>query len=227
VEVVGRARHTWTKSLCSPLGPEIQNWEFSPQTWQRMVACAMEFLFEAEQQAYVNQQLVALWNSVDLSFSTSSLIACSVLEGLCNQTNEPVPTVLTKSQLKLIQELVASDGFSEISVNPMDLAGRKELATRVNNALAPLNNKNAGNLLKMWCSAGKYGLHPGVAAAWRSLRNRPAHGQFDLFDVEEGKRAKLVDQRNTVYQGINAILLSQMGYRGPIFDWIEGKIRDF
>ncbi len=135
-EETGRARHTWTKSLYSPFGPETQNWEFSPQAWQRMLACAMEFLYEPER-AYVNQQLVALWNSVGSSFSTSSLIACSVLEGLCNQINEPVPTVLTKGQLMKIQELVASDAFSELSVNQMDLAGRKELATRVNNALSP------------------------------------------------------------------------------------------
>lgn len=211
-----------SSALYSPFGPKTEGIYFSCDQWMTLWTKATDFFSEPGNR-FANNQLTALWNSVDRSFSVSALIACSVLEGFCNKLKKAtvIEPGLSEKQLDMLQKIISSSEFRGGNADPQAEA---EIMKRI---VGSFNSKNTGNVLRHWVTTGKFGLSLAVLESYKALRNKPAHGHFDLFDVTSEKRAELVAHRNTIYQAVNSILLSCMGYNGPIFDWQRGEVRQF
>jgi hypothetical protein len=205
---------------------------FGPQFGQRMVdepavvelfEKAVNFFYQSPRDTSRNH-LFAIWSNLESSFSVSVLVACTVLEGLCHDMPKDIGKIdsISEAQIDAIGDFITTDMFRAIGTLPLEEKAANDLRNRVCGAF---NTPSTSTLLKSWCQSGKYGLQQETFTGWNTVRNRLAHGRLDLFN-EVAKRAGNVKVRNALYQGIITLLLQQMGYSGPSFNWITSNWKE-
>lgn len=102
----------------------------------------------------------------------------------------------------------------------------QELCERICTFIGKLNVGTGSNIIHEWAKTGYVGFSEEDRAAWRALRNKPAHGTFSLFSGSFDDRQQRISERNRIYGMINKLLLTAMGYEGKYFDYSIWRVAD-
>ncbi len=216
----------WKSELFGPFGQCGQREQVPVECWQNLISLMTKFLISDGLRRF-NQAFVALWSSVDRSFSVSALIACSVLEGLCSDSNPSNPAVFSNEQIASIESHMSSNEFALLVEGDSNGTKRKQLVERAKGSLKSLRSRSASSLLRELCVQERFGLSLSVFQSWKTLRHSTAHGHFDLLDVSSSERSELINARNAVYHAINVMVFNRVGYTGDVFNWQQGAFTGF
>lgn len=197
--------------IAPPLGT---GYELTGQ-FESFLQKAIEF-FSTEQGAEVGNLLYACWDAADNTFTTQTIVVCTVVESLVNKLSagEDIAAPLTDEQSEALKKAVIGMKFSD--------AFQKRLAGFLTN----INAVNVKNLLNKWADESRLGITRADATAWSALRNATAHGHR-LSGGDAAKRQEQVRNRARVESLINRLVLSMMKYEGRFHDTADWQFKPF
>ncbi len=203
-----------TKQHFPPL-PEMTTRPLMDKQSELLRQATLFFQDPANESALTARQVC--WDAVDNIFITRGLLLCAALEGLADYLVEesshsavlsPEKEAFAKLKERAVQVLgsdnrLSEDAFLKRIVDGISSFGYLTSADKI---------RKAGELLGVK-------INDEEIEAWKKLRHKPAHGDFDFDFSNQSKTQLASNQTASVATVLNKFILALIGYKGPFRDY--------
>jgi hypothetical protein len=200
-----------------PLGV-IRDLRVNPEP---LLAKSLDFFCD-EHNGDVATLVYTLAMSSEMTFSASTLIACTCLEGMAKRVAEQnqIPTPPAEKQKQSDQRKLIEQFLKDNDISPT-------VANRFKGVLENVNRVNGANAISELCKSGRLGFTLEDRKAFASLRNSTAHGTLRVFGEDDDAKQQAISKRNRVYNMLNKLVLNAIGYDGMYFDYVDWTTKPF